>query len=211
MRWDKCISVSGRIVIRFISIYLLSLKPSTHIASTPQEAASRGKTLEMDTCLAPCACLVWRQPRGESTPVGFWRAQRCLASSCSLWLDCRACSFKMDNEKCRLLIDLYKDHRSLWDPEHKDYHNSTRREDSWKYWNSVIDMRVKFLTISSTDSNTISCSSLFSYCNPFLNNLLTHQRGLSRCSFFYRNSCTIFMSEILIQDKYKFSITRNSH
>jgi hypothetical protein len=36
-----------------------------------------------------------------------------------------------------------------------------------KYSNSVIDMRVKFLTVSSTDSNAISCSSLFPYCNLF--------------------------------------------
>jgi hypothetical protein len=41
------------------------LEPCTHIARTPREAASRGKARERDTCL------VWRQPRGEPTPVGF--------------------------------------------------------------------------------------------------------------------------------------------
>jgi hypothetical protein len=48
--------------------------------------------------------------------------------------DCTAARllFKMDDEKCRLLIDLYKDHRSLLHPQHKNYRNSARREDSWK-------------------------------------------------------------------------------
>jgi hypothetical protein len=41
-------------------------------------------------------------------------------------------------------------------------------------------MRIKFLMVSSSDSNAISCSSLFPYCNLFLNNRLTHQRGLFR-------------------------------
>jgi hypothetical protein len=78
----------------------------------------------------PCACLVWRRPRGEPTPVSFLacsKVPRCeLLALTGLP---RVLLFKMYNEKCRLLIDLYKDHRSLWDPKHKNYHNSTRRED----------------------------------------------------------------------------------
>jgi hypothetical protein len=46
----------------FLFLVLVSVRPRTH-----REATSRGKTREMDTC----ACLVWRQPRGEPTPVGF--------------------------------------------------------------------------------------------------------------------------------------------
>jgi hypothetical protein len=48
----------------------------------------------------------------------------------------------MDNEKCRLLIELYKNHRSLWDPKHKNYHNSTRREDFWKAISSILNIPV---------------------------------------------------------------------
>jgi hypothetical protein len=29
-------------------------------------------------------------------------------------------------------VDMNEDHRSLWDPKHKNYRNSSRREDSWK-------------------------------------------------------------------------------
>jgi hypothetical protein len=79
----------------------------------------------------PCACLVWRQPRGETMPVGVLTCSK--MPRCELFALTglpRVLLFKMGNEKCRLLIDLHKDHRSLWDPKHKNYHNSTRREDS---------------------------------------------------------------------------------
>jgi hypothetical protein len=48
----------------------------------------------------------------------------------------------MDKEKCRLLIGLYKDRRSLWDPKHKNYYNSTRREDSWQEISSILNIPV---------------------------------------------------------------------
>jgi hypothetical protein len=55
------------------------------------EVASRGKTNKMDTCLAP-ALASYGGSRGASHCQSvFWRAQRWLAASCSLWLDCRAC------------------------------------------------------------------------------------------------------------------------
>jgi hypothetical protein len=59
-----------------------------------------------------------------------------LRVACSGWPAVHVL-FKIDNEKCRLLIDLYKDHCSLWDPKHNNYHNSTRREDSWKKISSI--------------------------------------------------------------------------
>jgi hypothetical protein len=48
----------------------------------------------------PCACLVWRQPRGEPTPVGFFDVIKgaSLRVARSDWTAARVL-FKMDNEK----------------------------------------------------------------------------------------------------------------
>nr|CAH7726786.1 unnamed protein product [Callosobruchus chinensis]CAH7755962.1 unnamed protein product [Callosobruchus chinensis] len=48
----------------------------------------------------------------------------------------------MDNEKCILLIDLYKEHYLLWDPKHKHYHNNTLREDAWKEISLMLEVPV---------------------------------------------------------------------
>lgn len=48
----------------------------------------------------------------------------------------------MDNEKCRLLIDIYKNHRALWDPQHKHYFNKRVREDCWTEIQNVLDIPV---------------------------------------------------------------------
>jgi hypothetical protein len=82
----------------------------------------------------PCTCLVWRQPRGEPVPVGSLTCSRVPR-----------CEFLALNALPRVFypkwtmksVDLYKDHRSLWDPEHKKYRNSTRRDDSWKEITSI--------------------------------------------------------------------------
>jgi hypothetical protein len=57
-------------------------------------------------------------------------------------------------------------------------------------------MRVKFLTVSSTDSNALSCGSLFPYYNPFLNNPLTHQSRLFRCLFLFIKIRCITLKDI---------------
>jgi hypothetical protein len=96
------------------------LQPFTHIPRTPRAARLAKWIPASPLRLPPC----------EPMPVGFLTCSdvpRCeLLALTGLP---RVLLFKMDNEKCRLLIDLYKDHRSLWDPKHKNYHNSTRRED----------------------------------------------------------------------------------
>ncbi|XP_076276156.1 uncharacterized protein LOC143207035 [Lasioglossum baleicum] len=48
----------------------------------------------------------------------------------------------MDNEKCKIFIELYKRHRSLWDPKHYDYHNSAIRENSWREISSILNLPV---------------------------------------------------------------------
>jgi hypothetical protein len=110
------------------------------------EDASRGGLARQDSgngyLPRPCACLVLWQPRGEAAPVGFLTCSRVrrLTVGRNVTQTQTRCElfaltglpimllFKMDNEKCRLLIDLYKEHCSLRDPKQKIYHNSTRRE-----------------------------------------------------------------------------------
>jgi hypothetical protein len=78
----------------FVTLSLVVLKPRTHIARMPREAALPGKTREMGTCLAP-ALASYGGSRGVSQCQSvFLHAQRCLAASCSLWMDCRACSIQ---------------------------------------------------------------------------------------------------------------------
>ncbi|XP_076656033.1 uncharacterized protein LOC143360788 isoform X2 [Halictus rubicundus] len=48
----------------------------------------------------------------------------------------------MDNEKCKIFIEIYKRHRSLWDPKHYDYHNSAIRENSWREISSILNLPV---------------------------------------------------------------------
>ncbi|XP_076384375.1 formin-like protein isoform X5 [Megalopta genalis] len=48
----------------------------------------------------------------------------------------------MDNEKCKIFIEVYKRHRSLWDPKHYDYHNSAIRECSWREISSILNLPV---------------------------------------------------------------------
>ncbi|XP_078044192.1 uncharacterized protein LOC144473822 [Augochlora pura] len=48
----------------------------------------------------------------------------------------------MDNEKCKIFIEVYKRHRSLWDPKHYDYHNSAIRESSWREISSILNLPV---------------------------------------------------------------------
>jgi hypothetical protein len=121
------------------------LKPCTYIARTPREVASRGKNREMDTCLAP-ALASYGGSRGASHTSRFFDVLKgaSLRVARSDWTAARLL-FKMDNEKCRLLIDLYKDHRLLCDLKHKNYHNSTRREDSWKEISSILNITVSEL------------------------------------------------------------------
>jgi isocitrate lyase len=85
----------------------------------------------MDTCLAP-ALASYGGAAGRANASRFFDVLKCasLLVARSDWTAARVLLFKMDNEECRLLINLYKDRRSLWDPEHNNYHNSTRREDS---------------------------------------------------------------------------------
>ncbi|XP_031850549.2 uncharacterized protein LOC116435251 [Nomia melanderi] len=48
----------------------------------------------------------------------------------------------MDNGKCKIFIEMYKEHRSLWDPRHYNYHNSAIREKSWKEISSTLNLPV---------------------------------------------------------------------
>lgn len=51
----------------------------------------------------------------------------------------------MDNEKCILLIDLYKEQQLLWDPKQKLYHNNTLRQDAWKEISLMLEIPVNEL------------------------------------------------------------------
>ncbi|KAG8232358.1 hypothetical protein J437_LFUL008826 [Ladona fulva] len=53
----------------------------------------------------------------------------------------------MDNDKCLILINLYKDHRVLWDHKHRNYHKSAVREDAWKKISSILDEPVDHLKV----------------------------------------------------------------
>jgi hypothetical protein len=59
---------------------------------------------------------------------------------------------KMDNEKCRLLIDLYKDHRSLWEPEHRNYHNSW-----WGFFIPSTQLHYRRLILLLNTTYTATC------------------------------------------------------
>lgn len=59
----------------------------------------------------------------------------------------------MDNEKCILLIDLYKEHHLLWDPKHKHYHNNTFREDVWKEISLILEVPVDILKTEVIDGH----------------------------------------------------------
>jgi hypothetical protein len=61
------------------SILLWSLKTCTHIARTTREVASRGKTREIDICLAPALASYGGSRGARQRQSVFWRAQRCLA------------------------------------------------------------------------------------------------------------------------------------
>jgi hypothetical protein len=80
---------------------------------------------------------------------------------------------KMENEKCLALIHLYKSKAVLCNSKSANYHNKGIRGDVWKGIGDEMkmpvqdlknDIRVKFLTVSSTNSNAMSRISLFPYC-----------------------------------------------
>jgi hypothetical protein len=79
----------------------------------------------------------------------------------------------MENEKCLALIRLYKSKEVFWNSKSAKYPNKSIREDAWKGIGNEMkmpiqdlknDIRVKFVTVSSTNSNVISRISLFPYC-----------------------------------------------
>jgi hypothetical protein len=151
-----------RFYVRYFIANCRCLMPSeacTHIVRTPREAASQGKTREMDTFLAP-ALASYGGSRGASQCQSvFLCAQRCLDASCSLRLDCRAYSIQNGQRKCRLLIDLYKDQRSLWDPKHKN--RLTHQHDLFRCF--FIFITIRCITIKDTAARALCDAMVASY------------------------------------------------
>lgn len=135
---DNCPSQNRNIQI--IMCYLSILQPRIDCTRQPRAAASRGMLCGMYTCLASKAASLWGSLRVSQSQSVSGRDQRRLATKYSLCLYPTTLRFsaalKMDNEKCILLIDLYKEHI------HNNNHNNNIREDVWKEISLILEIPV---------------------------------------------------------------------